>query len=113
MDDANVPSLLSSLYFNFQTPYDPYNQLIKSTHKFILSIDNPFYFQGLYGYGIGSKHTSPQYVWPMSIIMEGFTNPSRKNIDSVWTRLEISHAGTFSMHESFNIDDPKQFTRLW
>jgi meiotically up-regulated gene 157 (Mug157) protein len=49
----------------------------------------------------------------MSIIMEGLTNYSQTNLDQVWKRLEISHAGTFSMHESFNVNDPKQFTRSW
>jgi meiotically up-regulated gene 157 (Mug157) protein len=49
----------------------------------------------------------------MSIIMEGLTNNSQENLDYVWKRLEISHAGTFAMHESFNVNNPKEFTRTW
>ncbi len=49
----------------------------------------------------------------MSIIMEGLTNHSQENLDHVWKRLEISHAGTFAMHESFNVNNPKEFTRTW
>ncbi len=117
IDDANVPSLLSAPYLGFKTPYDPSNELIESTRRFILSKSNTFYFGGKYASGIGSKHTPPNFVWPMSIIMEGLTininNKTKKYLDFVWKRLEISHAKTFSMHESFNVDDPRDFTRPW
>ncbi|CAF1040151.1 unnamed protein product [Rotaria sordida] len=113
VDDANVPSLLSASYFGFKTPYDPPDQLIISTRNFILSKDNPLFYQGQYAYGIGSHHTPIEYVWPMSIIMEGLTNNSKENLDSVWQRLEASHVETFSMHESFNVNNPKEFTRHW
>jgi meiotically up-regulated gene 157 (Mug157) protein len=49
----------------------------------------------------------------MSIIMEGLTNNTKTVLDSVWQRLETSHAGTFAMHESFDVNNPKQFTRTW
>ncbi|CAF3898861.1 unnamed protein product [Rotaria sp. Silwood2] len=113
LDDANVPSLLSASYLGFKTPYDPQDQLITSTRNFILSKDNRLFYQGQYAYGIGSHHTEVHNVWPMSIIMEGLTNTTKKNLDSVWQRLEVSHAGTFSMHESFNVNNPKHFTRQW
>lgn len=48
----------------------------------------------------------------MAIIMEGFTG-TKNDLDYVWKRLEISHADTFSMHESFSVDNPKAFTRQW
>jgi meiotically up-regulated gene 157 (Mug157) protein len=98
---------------HFKTPYDPHDQLIKSTRRFILSKDNPLFYQGEYGRGIGSPHTSTGCVWPMSIIMEGLTNNAEKNLDDVWKRLEISHVGTFVMHESFNITNPHEFSRKW
>jgi meiotically up-regulated gene 157 (Mug157) protein len=113
LDDANVPSLLSASYFQFKTPYDPHDQLIKSTRQFILSKDNPLFYQGELINGIGSHHTSLEYIWPMSIIMEGLTNNSQENLDYVWKRLEISHAGTFTMHESFHVNNPREFTRKW
>ncbi|CAF0988228.1 unnamed protein product [Adineta ricciae] len=113
LDDANVPSLLSGAYLGFKTTYDPNDQILASTRKFVLSTDNSLFFQGEYASGIGSHHTQAQYVWPMAIIMEGFTNHSQANLDSVWKRLEASHAGTFAMHESFDVNNPKQFTRTW
>lgn len=113
IDDANVPSLLSAAYLGFKTPYDLEDKLILSTRNFVLSSDNRLFYQGKIAHGIGSHHTAAQFVWPMSIIMEGFTNNSEKVLDSVWKRLEASHANTFAMHESFNVNNPKDFTRSW
>jgi meiotically up-regulated gene 157 (Mug157) protein len=117
VDDANIPSLLSAPYLGFKTPYDPSNKLLKSTRQFILSKNNTQFFRGQYASGIGSRHTPTGFVWPMSIIMEGLTmtidNITEKDLDYVWQRLEASHADTFSMHESFDVNDPTQFTRGW
>ncbi|CAF0719175.1 unnamed protein product [Adineta steineri] len=117
VDDANVPSLLSASYFDFKTPYDPSNELIQSTRQFILSKNNTLFFEGKYASGIGSQHTQARYVWPMAIIMEGLTmiidNKTKIDLDYVWERLEVSHADTFAMHESFNVENPKQFSRPW
>lgn len=55
----------------------------------------------------------------MSIIMEGMTlfinnnNNTKNDLDYVWKRLELSHANTFSIHESFHVNNPKRFTRNW
>lgn len=53
----------------------------------------------------------------MAIIMEGLTlDPIKSKIedlDSVWKRLETTHGNKFFMHESFNVDDPNNFTREW
>lgn len=108
-----MPSLLSAPYLGFQTPYDPHHHLLDSTRQFILTKNNPLFYQGVYAHGIGSDHTASSYVWPMSIIIEGLSHRSQANLDSVWKRLETSHAGTFAMHESFNVNEPKQFTRTW
>lgn len=113
IDDANVPSLLSASYLGFKTPYDPQDKLLTSTRSFILSNNNRLFYQGLIAHGIGSHHTPSEYVWPMAIIMEGLTDNSEKILDSVWQRLEASHANTFAMHESFNVNNPKEFSRQW
>ncbi|CAF2027781.1 unnamed protein product [Rotaria magnacalcarata] len=117
IDDANIPSLLSATYLGFKTPYDPSNLLMQSTRQFILSKGNPYFFQGKNVSGIGSQHTAANYVWPMAIIMEGLTtiinNNTIKDLDYVWQRLEASHAYTFSMHESFDVNNPTEFTREW
>ena len=117
LDDANVPSLLSAAYLGFKTPYDPQDRLLQATRRFVLSSRNPLFFKGTNGSGVGSDHTEKGHVWPMSIVMEGFTahmeNTTNENLDSVWKRVEASHAGTFSMHESFDVNDPTVFTRKW
>lgn len=117
LDDANIPSLLSAQYLGFKTPYDPTNDLIRSTRQFILSKDNPCFYRGRYASGIGSQHTPQDFVWPMAIIMEGLTmavnSKTIEDLDYVWQRLETSHNDTFSMHESFNANNPKEYTREW
>ena len=117
LDDANVPSLLSAAYLGFKTPYDPHDRLLRATRRFILSTRNRLFFKGANGSGVGSDHTEKGSVWPMSIIMEGFSahleDAANENLDSVWRRLEGSHADTFSMHESFDVNDPRVFTRKW
>ena len=117
IDDANIPSLLSASYIGFKTPYDPNDILLESTRRFVLSKNNSLYFEGEHAWGIGSAHTALGFVWPMSIIMEGFTlkasDESNSRFDSIWQRLEVSHANTFSMHESFHVDNPASFTRHW
>jgi meiotically up-regulated gene 157 (Mug157) protein len=117
IDDANIPSLLSAPYLGFRTAYDPSNKLIESTRRFILSKDNPLFYEGTYASGIGSEHGKNKLVWPMSIIMEGMTliidNNTKNDLDYVWKRLEIGHPNTVSMRESFHVDDPTEFTREW
>lgn len=113
MDDANVPSLLSASYLHFQNPRDPAGEILRATRRFLLSKDNPQFFQGQFARGIGSQHTSKDFVWPMSIIIEGLTSNSTDILESVWQRLEVSHADTFAMHESFNVNNPKEYTRAW
>jgi uncharacterized protein len=112
MDDANVPSLLSIQYLAnlFE---DETNIVIKNTRKFALSVDNPFFFKGKAGEGIGGPHVGMDYIWPMSIIMRGLTSNDDKEIKMCLDMLQKTHAGTGFMHESFHKDDPNKFTRKW
>ena len=52
-------------------------------------------------------------IWPMSIIMRAFTSPDAAEIRQCLAWLRDTTAGTGFMHESFNKDDPKVFTRAW
>lgn len=73
MDDANVPSLLSSSYLGYRYT-DP--DVEANTRAFVLSTENPFYHtgtaNGITYQGIGSPHTKhiPNDIWPMSLIMQ-------------------------------------------
>lgn len=52
-DDANLPSLLSLPYNEYCNTSD---SVYKNTRKFLLSRDNPWFFIGEAGEGIGSPH---------------------------------------------------------
>ncbi|KAI9267691.1 hypothetical protein EDC94DRAFT_601702 [Helicostylum pulchrum] len=53
IDDANVPSLLSLSYIGF---LDQNDTIYQNTRKLVLSKDNPYYFSGPRGSGIGGPH---------------------------------------------------------
>ncbi|WP_343703512.1 glycoside hydrolase family 125 protein [Chitinophaga sp.] len=110
MDDANVPSLLSLPYLGAIKPSDP---VYANTRKLILSSENPFFFSGKAGKGIGSPHTGLHRIWPISLVMQGLTSNNDAEIRQCLQTLQKCHAGKGFMHESFQQDDPAQFTRAW
>lgn len=110
MDDANSPSLLAMPYLGYCEKNDI---IYQNTRKFILSKDNPYYFQGKRAKGIGSPHTPKDYIWHIGIIMQALTSLDREEILSCLSILADTHAGTCFMHESFHKDQPEQFTRTW
>lgn len=110
MDDANVPSLLAMPYLGDVSTDDPVWQ---NTKKFVWSTDNPFFFSGTAGEGIGGPHIGYDMVWPMSIMMKAFTSDKNKEIKWCIETLMKTDAGTGFMHESFNKNDPTNFTRAW
>ena len=72
MDDANVPSLLSLPFLEFTDSEDP---IYQNTRKYVLSLDeNPYFFKGSAGEGIGGPHVGDKFIWPMSIIIRAMTS---------------------------------------
>ncbi len=110
MDDANVPSLLSLPYLGVCRADDP---LYQRTRAFVLSKQNPYYYEGSYAKGIGSPHTPAGTIWPISLCMQMLTSTDDAEIAELLTMLLRTHAGTRYMHESFHPDHPEQFTRPW
>jgi meiotically up-regulated gene 157 (Mug157) protein len=110
MDDANIPSLLSLGYL---VPSMMQDKVYQQTRKYVLSDENPFFFAGKAGEGIGGPHVGMNQIWPLSIIMRGLTSTDKNEQSRCIATLQSSHAGTGFMHESFHKDDPKQFTRAW
>ena len=53
MDDANVPSLLAMPYLGDMDANDP---IYQNTRKYVWSKDNPYFFKGTAGEGIGGPH---------------------------------------------------------
>lgn len=115
MDDANIPSLLSLPYLSSSAIEmgKKESDLVKNTRKYVLSADNPFYFKGKVGEGIGGPHVGLDYVWPMSIVMRGITSNDDKEIKFCLDLLQKTHGNTGFMHESFHKDDATKFTRKW
>lgn len=111
MDDPNVPSLLSLPYLDYCSSNDP---IYIATRKFILSDWNPFYAKGKMVSGLTSPHAGTlNQFWPMATIMRAMTTDDESEIISCLQTLKQTHAGTYFMHESVNIDNPKKFTRPW
>lgn len=110
MDDANVPSLLSSPYLGYRSRTDP---VYRNTRRFALSAENPYHATGRVAHGIGSPHTPTGYVWPMALTIQGMTAFDQQEQVEVLRMLVESSAGTGLMHESFDPDDPSRFTRPW
>jgi len=110
MDDANVPSLLSLPYLGCCATDDA---TYMNTRSFVLSEDNPYFFRGRAGEGIGGPHVGLNMIWPLGIVMRALTSRDDREILSCFKMLKTSHAGTGFMHEAFERDDPKKFTRSW
>ena len=110
MDDANVPSLLSLPYLGWCDGDDP---LYRRTRAYVLSDANPYHYRGSAAGGVGSPHTPPDHVWPMSLCIQALTSDSRAEAAALFRTLLATDAGTRQMHESFHVDDPATFTRPW
>lgn len=110
MDDANVPSLLSIPYIGYREIDD---EIYQNTRKFILSKNNPYYYEGSFASGIGSPHTPPEYIWHIALSMQGLTTNNKDEINSLVKTLIQCDGDTGFMHEGFHKDNPKKFTRDW
>ncbi|KRK45620.1 glycoside hydrolase family 125 protein [Dellaglioa algida] len=110
MDDANVPSLLSLPFLGYISSSDA---LYQRTREFILSNKNPFYYSGKYLKGIGSPHTPNNYVWPISLAMEGLTSNNLEFIQGRLDTISTTDNNTLQCHEGINVDDPSLYTRDW
>ncbi len=110
MDDANTPGLLSLPYLGCCDVAEP---IYQRTRQFALSLNNPYFFQGKAADGIGGPHVGLGQIWPLSIIMRALTSTDDREIGMCLKWLRNTTAGTDFMHESFDQDDPKVFTRPW
>lgn len=109
-DDPNVPSLLAIPYLGSESDD---NEIYRNTRRFVLSKDNPHFFKGTAGEGIGGPHIGYDMIWPMSIIMRAMTSKDDNEIKECLRTLRDTDADTGFMHESFHKDNPAQFTRSW
>jgi uncharacterized protein len=110
MDDANAPGLLSLAYLQYCDVGDPTYQ---RTRNFVLSPSNPYFFRGKAAEGIGGPHIGLGQIWPMSITLRALTSTDDGEITNCLKWLRDTTAGTGFMHESFDKDDARKFTRPW
>ncbi len=110
MDDANVPSLLAMAYLGDVAPDD---EVYLNTRRFVWSESNPYFFRGKAGEGIGGPHVGYGMAWPMSIMMKAFTSTDDTEIRECIAMLLRTDADTGFIHESFDVDNPTNFTREW
>ncbi|HZD78191.1 MAG TPA: glycoside hydrolase family 125 protein [Acidobacteriaceae bacterium] len=110
MDDANAPGLLSLPYLGCCAIDDPVYQ---RTRAWVLSLDNPYFFKGTAGEGIGGPHQGLNFIWPMSILFRAFTSTNDREIRTCLRTLRDTTAGTHFLHESFQKDNARDFTRAW
>ncbi len=87
--------------------------IYQATRSLVLSEDNPFFFRGEAGEGIGGPHVGLGMIWPLGIIMRALTSSDDPEVLLCLRMLKHTHAGTGFMHESFHQDDPANFTRAW
>lgn len=110
MDDANVPSLLSVPYLGYARSDDP---IYRNTRRFVLSRDNPYFYEGTEASGIGSPHTPNRYIWHIALAMQGLTAEEPEEKVRMLDLLERTDGGKGMMHEGFHVDDSNCYTREW
>jgi len=110
IDDGNIPNLLSLPYLGAVKADD---KAYRHTRKFVLSPNNPYYCKGSAGEGEGGPHVGMGRIWPLGLVVEALTSNDDSEIARCLATLQKTHAGTGFMHESFNENDPHDFTRAW
>ncbi|MGK0551391.1 glycoside hydrolase family 125 protein [Enterococcus faecalis] len=110
MDDANVPSLLSLPFLGYCSTQ---NKRYCLTRQKILSPENPYFYTGALLEGIGSPHTPPDYVWPISLAMEGLTSENLTLVAEKINLIAHTDADTLQCHEGIDVNNPQNYTREW
>jgi meiotically up-regulated gene 157 (Mug157) protein len=115
MEDAGLPGLVSIPYF---TPSLAGTPLVLDSRAFAFSDDDPFWCRGTAAEGTCSPHGAAHkrgegWIWPLGIVSRALTSTDDPEITRCLAMLKNSTAGTGFMHESFNKDDPAQYTRHW
>ena len=74
MDDANLPSLLSSPLTGYVSPRD---EVYLNTRMFALSEANPYWAFGKVFNAIGGPHLGPTKGWPLASMVRVMTSDDR------------------------------------
>jgi hypothetical protein len=63
-----------------------------NTRKLLWSTNNPFFFRGTAGEGIGGPHAGMDMIWPMSITMRALTSTNNAEIKASIQMLQQPRA---------------------
>ncbi len=107
MDDGNLPSLLGATLLGIRND-DP---IYQNTRRFALSRDNPYFYSGSLGSGIGSPHTPKGMVWPLAVLARGFTAQNIQEKTDALALLLLSDPDDHLLHESFDPNNQRLLTR--
>ena len=110
MDDANIPSLLSSPISGGIKATDSTYQ---ATRRVLLSAENPYFMRGPVINSIGGPHNGPGLAWPMASIVRILTSSSEDEVVSTLKEIVSSTDGLGLIHESVNSFDQTKWTRQW
>ena len=69
--------------------------------------------EGKFAKGIGGPHVGENKIWPLGLIMQALTTDDDEEIFYCLKTLKNTHAGTGFIHESFDVNNPKDFSRSW
>jgi meiotically up-regulated gene 157 (Mug157) protein len=108
MDDANIPNLLTLPFIGVVPRFDP---IYLNTRRFSLSPDDPYWYRGKYGAGLGSSHTRTGWVWPLGIIGRALTADTPGEVDESLGELRALDGGSGLFYESIDPNEPWHFTR--
>ena len=110
MDDANIPNLLSLPYLG---AISLESFLYQNTRQFIISAKNPYWVTGKHAVGLGGAHTAKGTIWPLGLIMQALTSTNDNEVSKCLDYLATTHANTWFMHEGFNANNPRNYSRSW
>ena len=78
-----------------------------------MSEENPYYYEGTAASGVGSSHTPEDYIWHMSLAMQGLTSQTKVEKEEMLNKMVETDAGKNTLHEGFHKDKPEEYTREW
>ncbi len=110
MDDANLPNLLGLPYLKCLNVKDA---IYQNTRKKILSSENKFFIKGKFATGIGSPHAIKNGIWHLGLITQAFTATLESEQEELEKMILDTHDNTYFLHESFDPDNPSEYTRPW